>query len=342
MLRTTLPLLLIIALGLTVLISAVRLLAPTDTSIIVYAAQTADSDADLYIVDVAKRIDRRITRQPRADFLPMWSPDGSQLMWQSHRDGVRTIYLSDADGTHQRRLNTDPVMLNQHSPAWSPDGTQVVYAQQEDNGLVQLYLHTLATGDATRLTPDDYSAFMPVWSPDGSQIAFVHYIRYVDHVYRLDLTDDADAQPITPGYNRRIVHLDWSPTDDALTYGLNTENLRRATLDGDSTALVNGSLGVYAPDGARFAYVDGYNTRINMLNPEAEETRLLFDAATLGLNTVYITDLNWSPDGEWLAYTLETGGTTRTSAIYLMRADGSDRRRVSDPRRRSSSPDWRP
>ncbi len=341
MLRFTLSLFLFVSLILTALTAATYLFSPADAPVIAYTARGESTENDIVMTDIERGLHIPLIQSPGADFFPTWSPDGQQIMWQAYRNRARTVFIADGDGTNRRILNAEPSARDQHSPAWSPDGAQVVYAQQEANGLVQLYLHNLDTSNATRLTTDDYSAFMPVWSPDGTQIAFVHYVRYVDHVYRIDLASGSEVQPVTPGYNRRIVHLDWSPGSDALSYALNTNNLRQATLDGDSTALVNGSLGVYAPNDEQFAYVDR-RARINLLDLTTDDTHILFDGITPNLSDIYITDLRWSPDGEWLAYTLQTVSATPSSIVYAIRADGSDHWRVSDPDMQSSSPDWRP
>jgi Tol biopolymer transport system component len=46
-------------------------------------------------VDTAKKV--RITHAPGADVLPVFSPDGTKLMWTSTRDGGRPAQLYIAD-----------------------------------------------------------------------------------------------------------------------------------------------------------------------------------------------------------------------------------------------------
>jgi TolB protein len=50
--------------------------------------------------------------------LPDWSPDGSQIVFQSGRDGNNEIYVMNADGSNQTRLTNEPAFDG--SPAWSP------------------------------------------------------------------------------------------------------------------------------------------------------------------------------------------------------------------------------
>lgn len=51
----------------------------------------------------------------------------------------------------------------------------------------------------------------------------------------------------------------------------------------------------------------------------------------------------WSPDGEWIVYTSTLGGFGKFgSQLYLMRADGSETRRLTFDRAAHTYPSWRP
>jgi Tol biopolymer transport system component len=62
----------------------------------------------------------RLTTNPAADQAPDWSPDDTQLVFQSNRDGNIEIYVMNADGTEQTRLTDYPG--RDLDPAWSPNG----------------------------------------------------------------------------------------------------------------------------------------------------------------------------------------------------------------------------
>ena len=58
-----------------------------------------------------------LTAHPAADEHPRWSPDGSQIIFQTTRDGNSEIYRMNADGTNPTRLTTDPG--EDTSPEWT-------------------------------------------------------------------------------------------------------------------------------------------------------------------------------------------------------------------------------
>ncbi|MCW5857891.1 MAG: PD40 domain-containing protein [Caldilineales bacterium] len=68
----------------------------------------------------------QLTDNPDDDVFPRWSPDGSQIAFESRRQANRDIYLMDADGGNLRQLTTNPE--RDSTPAWVNDGRTIVYA----------------------------------------------------------------------------------------------------------------------------------------------------------------------------------------------------------------------
>jgi Tol biopolymer transport system component len=59
---------------------------------------------DVFVMDVADRRVRRLTSSTSEDGDASWSPDGTQIVFGSTRDGNAEVYVMDADGSHQRNL----------------------------------------------------------------------------------------------------------------------------------------------------------------------------------------------------------------------------------------------
>jgi Tol biopolymer transport system component len=61
---------------------------------------------------------KRLTDNAAEDMFPTWSPDGSQIAFQSDRDGNSEIYVMNADGINLRNLTNNPA--DDTLPAWYP------------------------------------------------------------------------------------------------------------------------------------------------------------------------------------------------------------------------------
>jgi serine/threonine-protein kinase len=96
-------------------------LSPDGTRV---AAEIYDQNTDIWIWDFAQRTLRRLTFDPAGDGMAVWTPDGRQIIFQSGRAGISSVYTQAADGTGTvDRLSTSA------TPQWShsitPDGTWI-------------------------------------------------------------------------------------------------------------------------------------------------------------------------------------------------------------------------
>ena len=93
---------------------------------------------------------------------PVWSPDGKQILFLSHRDGDVELYTTDSDGRNLRQLtaNTTQDWL----PSWSLDGTRIVFLSRRD-GDPAVYLMDANGDHARRLTPYPSDDIFAAWQP---------------------------------------------------------------------------------------------------------------------------------------------------------------------------------
>src|SRR5439155_18604877 len=84
-----------------------------------------EEDSDIWIWDLARETLRHLTFAPGSDGMPLWTPDGRRMIFESDRAGVSNLYSQAADGTGAAdRLTTS---ANQQFPtSITPDGTLVV------------------------------------------------------------------------------------------------------------------------------------------------------------------------------------------------------------------------
>jgi Tol biopolymer transport system component len=123
-------------------------------------------------VDVTRPAPTRLTFGPGPDAVPIWSPDGTRLVYAANRDdGGRHLYVRSMIDDQERELWKDTAPL---SPSdWSRDG-RVIVDDRRSNG--QLDTMQLALGDEPRATPflahPKFNEWLAVFSPDGRWVAY--------------------------------------------------------------------------------------------------------------------------------------------------------------------------
>jgi TolB protein len=81
---------------------------------------------DIWTMNVDGSDQKQLTQASRADFAPVWSPNGRMIAF-SRGTSKSQIYVMNADGSDQRPLA--PSSANELDPDWSPDGKRISFAQ---------------------------------------------------------------------------------------------------------------------------------------------------------------------------------------------------------------------
>jgi cytoskeletal protein RodZ len=138
------------------------------------ALMRADTDGEGAVLRITRVVDDNAQ-----NFHARPSPDGSQIAFDSDRDGERAVYIADATGRNVRRVTGQGFAA---VPSWSPDGKHLTYVRAEDwdPRVWNLWLLDLETGETKRLTSHKVGQpWGAAWFPDGEHIAYSHETRLV-------------------------------------------------------------------------------------------------------------------------------------------------------------------
>jgi len=129
--------------------------------------------ADIWIYDLKRGTDSRLTSDPGTDSMPVWSPGGDRVVYSHSRDdGVSSLYSKPSDGS------SEPTPLLQQPGSgfpydWSRDGRFLLFSGPEAS--LDLWILPM-TGGQSRPVPFVKSRAreqMGQFSPDARWIAYV-------------------------------------------------------------------------------------------------------------------------------------------------------------------------
>jgi Tol biopolymer transport system component len=118
-------------------------LSPDQRTAAVWADDARTGNMNIRLVEVARGVASRLTSQPSIEVMPVWSPDGKQILFAVGRRGNPNLYLLAASGAGQAEELLPPGETRIPSD-WSRDGRMVLYSSLSDRTQWDLWAVPLA------------------------------------------------------------------------------------------------------------------------------------------------------------------------------------------------------
>jgi Tol biopolymer transport system component len=252
----------------------------------------------------------------RTGVFPSYAPFGERLVSNDQTAGTlhNSVLLMNADGSRRSMLFTDPER-SALAPVWSPQGDRIAFGigrffQMVNGPSIADIAVMRADGSGVQLLTDGSANYgLPSWSPDGRRLVYRAAAGDAGGLRIVDIETHA-VSVLTTGHEN---FPGWSPKGDRIGF----------TSDRD------GDYDIYT------------------IKPDGTDVRRL--TRTPG-NDAHSA---WSPDGEWIAFTSARGGFKDESVLhpynaqpygdlYVMRADGTDIRQLTDDQFEDGTPAWLP
>lgn len=143
------------------------------------ALSTGDSrgNEDIWLYDVLRGLRTRFTFDPAPEGSPVWSPDGSVIVFNSNRTGRFDLYRKPADGSRNEELLYADDLLKAPM-SFAPDGASLAYRVFGDpttGADIWILPDPLGKPGASKPSPFMRTGFdedYPQFSPDGLWIAY--------------------------------------------------------------------------------------------------------------------------------------------------------------------------
>ena len=130
-------------------------------------------DSDVWLMDLKQNSSTRFIFEPASSADPVWSPDGSEIVFSSNRDGVYNLYRKPVDGSRSEQLLLQS-KDDKFASSWSRDGRFLLYNANQNFGTRQIWVLPMrAEAKPFAFSHSRFDDIDGEFSPDGRWVAYV-------------------------------------------------------------------------------------------------------------------------------------------------------------------------
>jgi Tol biopolymer transport system component len=214
------------------------------------------------------------------------------------------IFTANPKGGDVRQLTSIPGTESVF-PDWSPDGQRIAFYRErlKGNQPVQIHVMNADGSDVTELTKGPGFHGYPAWSPDAASLAIAADWGDYPDLRGIWIIPASDPGGVTQQEARRLT---------TLPAGAHSEDAEPQ----------------FSPDGSSIVFTRFTSPRKSAIHRVGIDGSGLKRLTPWRLNA---SDPDWSPNGKRIAFDSADAPRKGSKAnIYVMRADGSGRKRLTD------------
>ena len=137
-----------------------------------YVAYSVVPRQNIWMIDLARNVNSRLTFASARELAPVWSPDGTRLVFSSDRDSkVANLWIKDLrTGAEERLVVSDN---NKTASDWSADGQYLFYTEH-GRGTTRndIYYYSFAEKKSYPYLTSPFAEGAARMSPDGKWVAY--------------------------------------------------------------------------------------------------------------------------------------------------------------------------
>ncbi len=273
-------------------------------------------------------------------FLPMWSYDGSHIIFLKDNNPNNEIFVIDSSGSNLQKIGDGIDFI------CSPIDDKMCYTVQIDsswNGIFEweIYIMNLDGSNNTKLTDSKYQKYGLTWSPFDSLVSYTmidNISGSFGNIFKLNVINKSN-EVLVEGYDSPLI-TDWSGFDNSLLFSADHADIYRLDYNLKViTQLTQNTMGrnekaKLSPLGNRILFVSNRNQNYD-----------IYTMNTDGSNQMNISNsidhdyfAQWSPDGTLIAYL--SYSNTGSTKIRLMGQNGNGNKILNESEGIDTGFDW--
>jgi Tol biopolymer transport system component len=240
---------------------------------------------DLFVYDIARATNSRLTTGSADVDNFAWSPDGNYIAWSSHQIAKSEMYRKLASGAGQLEViaqSNNPIAVTD----WSPDGKSILYVDGDPVTNQNVWLLSL---DDRKLSPYFQTPFEDTtgrFSPDGRYVAYRSRESGVNEIYVQTFPASGGKWLISTNGGVNPV---WAPSGKELFFIALDGKLMSVSIGGGSTFEPGKPQPVFDIVAARTAPNSDYDVSL-------DGQRFLFISRMAEATSSLAVVINWSAD----------------------------------------------
>ena len=173
--------------------------------------EAGNSQMEIFTANISTGETYRLTYNPSFDDSGRWSPDGSEIIFYSNRDGSMDLWkisVNESGYPLEPAVKVLESDAREHCGRWSFDGNYIVY-ESDKTGVNHLWMITSDGYNETQLTFDENQNGYPAWHPSGDYIVYNKQTSTSSNLHILSLLD-GETKRLTMNQMGVDAHPTWS------------------------------------------------------------------------------------------------------------------------------------
>jgi Tol biopolymer transport system component len=191
-------------------------LAPNGKGLGLDKTDQENQNTDVWTYDFRLGVMNRLTFDPGIDAAPVWSPDGTRILFASSRTGLFQLYIKNADGSEDEKLLPLDISdkADQYPAALSPDGRHILYQRTAEAN--RLWVADMPELTTRPLLKGPETTRNGQFSPEGNWVAYasnasgkweIYVTSFPDVHGKWQISSAGGTQPRWRGDGKELFYL---------------------------------------------------------------------------------------------------------------------------------------